>query len=261
MRSKRIAIRRRRRAPSRRTNAPPSLRRCSRHCSPILLRAAAVAAHRRGAPKTMMMIHVSLSHKIDSSFSFAVSLFSILLLWTRRPMTTTTDRRRKRCILDPCLSIDRSIDRSVETMVWYLVVWWNSLSLSLSLSLSRLFGQRKKKEKKNRNPKWSSAIILSFLSQKPDYSKKRIDSVSLDSNNLSFGGTKAHYLNDDGRRRKRRRTRPERRDDFEKEGKGSVSISKYLNIHTRNAYRHRPHRTRTRTRTFTRRSSRSSAWY
>ena len=65
MRSKRIAIRRRRRrrAPSRRTNAPSALPRCSRHCSPILLRAAAATAHRRGAPKTMMMmmmIHASL---------------------------------------------------------------------------------------------------------------------------------------------------------------------------------------------------------
>tara|TARA_B000000437_G_C11679983_1_gene318881 strand:+ start:658 stop:1191 length:534 start_codon:yes stop_codon:yes gene_type:complete len=74
MRSKRIAIRRRRRrrAPSRRTNAPSALPRCSRHCSPILLRAAAATAHRRGAPKTMMMmmmmIHASLSHKIDFGF-------------------------------------------------------------------------------------------------------------------------------------------------------------------------------------------------
>ena len=76
-----------------------------------------------------------------SSFSFAVSLFSILLLWTRRPMTTTTDRRRKRCILDPCLSIYRSI--GPESMV--------CMCGTLSLSLSRLFGQRKKKKKKQKS--------------------------------------------------------------------------------------------------------------
>jgi len=175
MRSKRIAIRRRRRAPSRRTNAPSSLRRCSRHCSPILLRAAAAAAHRRGAPKTMMMIHVSLSHKIDFGFFFTALFFffrRLSLFYSSFVDPTTNDddhRPTTKKVYFGSLSIDRSIDRSgIEGL--YV---WNSLSLSLSLD----FLGNEKKRKKNRNPKWSIFIILSFLSQKPDYSKKRVDSV------------------------------------------------------------------------------------
>jgi len=98
MRSKRIAIRRRRRrrAPSRRTNAPSALPRCSRHCSPILLRAAAATAHRRGAPKTMMMIHASLSHKIDFGFFSCVwNSLSLTRVVNFLGATTHTKKRKK----------------------------------------------------------------------------------------------------------------------------------------------------------------------
>ena len=82
---------------------PSALPRCSRHCSPILLRAAAATAHRRGAPKTMMMmmmmIHASLSHKSTLVFflvcgTLSLSLFSSKLfgakLHTKKKKKTET---------------------------------------------------------------------------------------------------------------------------------------------------------------------------